>query len=105
MSSEGHENTIYELSGKPITQEEFAAILAEVLGKDVPVQQVDDTAYADIMLGAGVPEAAIPIVVGIQQAIREGALDVVSNDFEKLLKRPLTPLSQGIRELVEQTKA
>ncbi|MGW9528182.1 SDR family oxidoreductase [Paenibacillus terrae] len=105
LSGEGHENTIYELSGKPITQEEFAAILADVLGKDVPVQQVDDAAYADIMLSAGVPEGAIPIVVGIQQAIREGALDVVSNDFEKLLQRPLTPLSQGISELLKKTKA
>ncbi|MCC3378422.1 SDR family oxidoreductase [Paenibacillus farraposensis] len=102
LSGEGHENTIYELSGKPITQEELAAILAVVLGKDVPVQQVDDAAYAKTMLGAGVPEAAIPIVVGIQQAIREGALDVVSSDFEKLLNRPLTPLSQGISELVKK---
>ncbi|MNP86341.1 hypothetical protein D3C76_1865200 [compost metagenome] len=57
------------------------------------------------MLGAGVPEGAIPIVVGIQQAIREGALDVVSSDFEKLLKRPLTPLSQGISELIKQIQA
>lgn len=102
LSGEGHENTIYELSGKPITQEELAAILAGVLGKDVPVQQVDDAAYAKTMLGAGVPEAAIPIVVGIQQAIREGALDVASSDFEKLLNRPLTPLSQGISELVKK---
>lgn len=102
LSGEGHENTIYELSGKPITQEELAAILAGVLGKDVPVQQVDDAVYAKTMLGAGVPEAAIPIVVGIQQAIREGALDVVSSDFEKLLNRPLTPLSQGITELVKK---
>lgn len=105
LSGEGHENTIYELSGKPITQEELAAILAGVLGKDVPVQQVDDAAYAKTMLGAGVPEAAIPIVVGIQQAIREGALDVASSDFEKLLNRPLTPLSQGISELVKKIKA
>lgn len=105
LSGDGHNNTTYELSGKPITQEEFVAILAKVLGKDVPVQQVDDAAYADIMLGAGVPEAVIPIVVGIQQAIREGALDVVSSDFEKLLKRPLTPLSQGISELLKQIKA
>ncbi|MEK5551367.1 MULTISPECIES: SDR family oxidoreductase [Paenibacillus] len=105
LSGEGHENTIYELSGKPITQEEFAAVLAEVLGKNVPVQQVDDATYAEVMLGAGVPEGAIPIVVGIQQAIREGALDVVSSDFEKLLKRSLTPLSQGISELIKQIQA
>lgn len=32
LAGEGHENTIYELSGKPLTQEELAAALGEVLG-------------------------------------------------------------------------
>src|SRR3954470_18069867 len=52
LSGNGHENTIYELSGKLLTQEEFATALSTVLGKEVPVQQVDDTTYTDIMKGA-----------------------------------------------------
>ncbi|MEI2803368.1 MAG: hypothetical protein V9E84_06655 [Trichococcus flocculiformis] len=51
LSGEGHENTIYELSGKVLTQEEIAAALGSVLGKEVTVQQVDDATYADIMAG------------------------------------------------------
>ncbi|MNI86148.1 Quinone oxidoreductase 2 [compost metagenome] len=100
MAGEGHENTVYELSGTPATQAELAAVVGKLLGKEVPVQQVDDAAYADIMAKAGVPEAALPIVVAIQQAIREGALDITSSDFAKLLQRPLTPLSEGVKDLL-----
>lgn len=100
LTQDGHENTIYELSGSLWTQEEFAATLGEVLGKQVPVQHVDDAAYAEIMSGAGLPDALIPMLVGIQQSIREGTLDVESQGFEKLLGRPVTPLKEGLTHLV-----
>ncbi|WP_199616978.1 SDR family oxidoreductase [Paenibacillus alkalitolerans] len=100
LAGSGHENTIYELSGKLMTQEELASALGTVLGKEVPVQQVDDETYAEIMKGAGVPEFVIPILVAIQAAIREGALEIESNDFEKLLGRPITPIGESLREIV-----
>ncbi|ASA24791.1 SDR family oxidoreductase [Paenibacillus donghaensis] len=105
LSGEGRENQVYELSGKPLTQEELAAIVGGVLGKEVPVQQVDDAAYSDIMAGAGVPEAALPIVVAIQAAIREGALDIESGDLEKLLQRPATPLAEGVQDMLNSLQA
>ncbi len=107
LAGNGHENTIYELSGKLMTQEEFTSALGAVLGKEVPVQQVDDAAYADIIKGAGVPEFLIPFLTGIQEGIREGALEVESNDFEKLLGRPATPVGQALSQIVSgisQTK-
>jgi NAD(P)H dehydrogenase (quinone) len=101
LSGNGHENTIYELSGKLVTQEEFASTLSEVLGKEVPVTQVDDIAYATIMKDAGLPDFLIPFLVGIQQGIREGTLEVESNDFEKLLGRPATPIREGLAQIVK----
>ncbi|MCA0754813.1 SDR family oxidoreductase [Paenibacillus sp. N4] len=101
LAGEGHENTIYELSGKLLTQEELAAALGTVLGKDVPVQHVDDAVYGEIMKGAGVPDFVIPILVGIQQGVREGTLEIESNDFEKLLRRPAVPVDQGLRQIVD----
>lgn len=101
LAGNGHENTIYELSGKLLTQEEFASALGAVLGKEVPVQQVDDASYAEIMKGAGVPEFLIPFLVGIQKDIREGTLEIESSDFEKLLGRPATPLSEGLSQIVK----
>lgn len=56
----GHENTVYELSGKLLTQEELASLVGHVLHKQVTVQHVDDDTYADVMKGAGVLDFAIP---------------------------------------------
>jgi hypothetical protein len=37
--------------------------LGTVLGKEEPVQQVDEATYADIMRGTGVPDFLIPMLV------------------------------------------
>lgn len=101
LSGSGHENTIYELSGKLLTQEEFASALGNVLGKEVQVQQVNDAAYAEIMKDAALPEFLIPMLVAIQKDIREGTLEIENSDFEKLLARPATPISEGLAQIVK----
>ncbi|MRH43285.1 NAD(P)H-binding protein [Aquibacillus halophilus] len=102
LTGEGHENTIYELSGKLLTQEEFAATVGEVLGKEVEVHQVDDEKYAEKMKGAGLPEFLIPMLVNIQKSIREGTLEVENSDFEKLLGRPTTTVKEGLSRLLNK---
>ncbi|OXS77448.1 SDR family oxidoreductase [Domibacillus enclensis] len=101
LGGEGHEGTVYELSGPPLTQQQLANAVSQVIGKDVPFQQVDDEAYAGIMKQAGLPDFVIPIVVGIQESIRNGSLNVESNDFEKVLGRPVTPLHQALTQLIQ----
>jgi NAD(P)H dehydrogenase (quinone) len=105
LTGEGHENTVYELSGKPLTQEELTKIISEVVGKEIKVMQVDDEAYAKIMAEVGVPEPALPFVVAIQRGIREGWLDIESGDLEYVLNRPVTPLADVIRDLVNGLEA
>jgi NAD(P)H dehydrogenase (quinone) len=63
---------------------------------------VDDATYADIMKGAGVPDFLLPFLVEIQKGIREGTLAIESNDFEKLLGRPATPINEGLSQIVRQ---
>ena len=43
----------------------------------------------------------IPIVVGIQDSIRNGLLAVESNDFEKVLGRPVTPIREVLTQIVK----
>jgi NAD(P)H dehydrogenase (quinone) len=102
LSGSGHENTIYELSGKPMTQEELVATLGSVLGKEVLVQQVDDSVYAEIMKGSGVPDFVIPVLVEIQKAIRYGQLDIDSDDFGGLLGRPATSIEVALSQIVRE---
>ncbi|MED5100161.1 SDR family oxidoreductase [Niallia circulans] len=103
LAGEGHENTIYELSGKPLSQEEIAAAVSQVIGKEVPVQHVDDSKYAEIMTQAGIPDFVVPMLVAIQKDIRKGTLDIESNDFEKLLGRSETPVVDGVRKLISNS--
>jgi NAD(P)H dehydrogenase (quinone) len=98
----GHENKVYELSGPLLTQEELASVLGVVLGIEISVQQVNDEAYAEIMTGLGLPDFVIPIVVGIQESIRNGSLEVKSNDFEKVLGRPVTPIREALTQIVKE---
>ncbi|MFB9325584.1 SDR family oxidoreductase [Paenibacillus aurantiacus] len=102
LAGEGHENAVYELGGPLRTQEELASAVGAVIGRDIPVHQVDDIEYASIMAGAGVPDFVVPILVSIQKSIRDGALEVGSDDLEKLLGRPLTPLDQALAALVKE---
>ncbi|KGA97462.1 NmrA [Alkalihalobacillus alcalophilus ATCC 27647 = CGMCC 1.3604] len=101
LTGYGHENTIYELSGQLLTQEEFVSALSNVLDKEVPVQQVDDNTYADIMESIAVPDFLIPFLIDIQKGIRGGTLEVESNDFEKLLGRSATPISEGLTQIIK----
>jgi NAD(P)H dehydrogenase (quinone) len=100
LAGNGHENTIYELGGKLLTQEELVSDIAYALGKEVPVLQVDDAKFSEVMLGAGIPDFVIPILVGIQKGIRDGALEIESNDLEKLLGRPLTPIREALVKII-----
>ncbi|MGD7025212.1 SDR family oxidoreductase [Rossellomorea vietnamensis] len=107
LAGEGHENTVYELSGPLYTQEELVSALEDVLDRDVHVEQVTDEKYGEVMKGLGLPDFVVSIVVGIQESIRNGSLAVESKDFEKVLGRPVTPLNEGLKQIVDaanQTK-
>ncbi|MCC5891030.1 SDR family oxidoreductase [Exiguobacterium sp.] len=101
LMADDFEQDVFELSGPLHTQAELVKALGEVLGREVELQEVSADAYANVMRGAGVPEEVIPLVVGIQESIRNGSLEVESNDFELLLGRPVTPLKDALKQLIE----
>ena len=49
-AGDGHANSVYELSGKPLTQKEIASAFGTVLDKEVTVLQLDDAAYVEAMI-------------------------------------------------------
>jgi NAD(P)H dehydrogenase (quinone) len=54
------------------------------------------------MKGAGIPESYLSILVSIQKGIRDGAFEIESNDLEKLLGRPVTPIKEALSQIVSQ---
>jgi len=105
LAGSGHENVIYELSGSLSTYDDFAAALGQALGHPVPVEHVDDAAYGQSLAGAGLPAFLVPVLVGFATQIRAGALAVESNDFQKLLGHPATPLREALQQLVAQLQS
>ncbi len=102
LATDGHENKIYELSGTLTTYDEFGAALGQVLGHPVTVEHVSDAAYGESLSGSGLPAFLIPMFVDMAAKIREGALAVEGNDFQKLIGRPATPLREALQQLVDQ---
>ncbi|MBL3644999.1 hypothetical protein JMN23_21810 [Bacillus sp. RHFB] len=85
-----------------MTQEEFVSALGTVLDKEVPLQKVDGITYGNLLKDAGVPEEQVLLLANVQKGIRDGGLEVESNDFEKILGRPATPLNEALSQIVTQ---
>lgn len=102
LADEGHEYTTYELAGKALSQGEVVSVLAELLDKEIAVERVDDETYSQIMKKAGIPDVVLPLLVDIQRSIREGSLDIESDDMEKLIGRPATPINEALTQILKQ---
>lgn len=92
LTGNGHEQAIYELSGAPISYDEFGKQLSAATGKEIIIEHLDDAEYERRLLGAGLPKHLAEFLTGLQCAIRRGALEVESDDLSNLLGRPATQL-------------
>lgn len=104
LVADGPKNKIYELSGENLTQQQFVDTLNEVLGKEITLLALDDVSFEEMLKGAGVPEAYLPMLVMTQKGIREGGLESAHTDLEYLLGRPATSLKQALTHLLVNTK-
>jgi NAD(P)H dehydrogenase (quinone) len=93
----GHEGAIYNATGaKSYTGAERAALVSEVLGKQLGFSLIPVQALQGGMNQMGLPDFVINAIVDIQQDFAAGAFDVVTGDVEKLAGRK----PQGLRDLL-----
>jgi len=93
----GEANRVYELGGPGFTLAELAAEIGRVAGRDVAYTDLSPEAYAEYLVGVGLPEAAAAGVADGDRGAAQGALEVTGDDLETLLGRPATPLADVIR--------
>ena len=91
---------ILELSGTPLTYAELADALKTASGKEFEVVAMNDEDYQAALISSGVPEAAVSFILMIQNDIRNGELNVTSDDFEKTLGKSLTPIVDALKEFL-----
>jgi NAD(P)H dehydrogenase (quinone) len=98
LSSDGHDDAVYELSGDVAwTLDALAATFGEVLGREVTYQRLTPEEHRQVLIGAGLDEGTAGFVVALDQNTAEGLLAVTTGDLAKLLGRPTVPLVESVR--------
>jgi NAD(P)H dehydrogenase (quinone) len=84
-----HAGTVYEITGPELLDADArAALFAELGGTPVEVVHVDDDAYAaGLAEAAGLPLELAELYASFGRATREGRLDAISGDVQRLTGR------------------
>ncbi|WP_327235016.1 SDR family oxidoreductase [Streptomyces sp. NBC_01317] len=99
LTGEGHLNRAYELSGDTAWSfAEYAAELSRQTGRTITYDNVPAEVYGEILGGAGVPAAFVPILVDLDAGIGRGQIANVTGDLARLIGRPTTPLAESVAE-------
>nr|WP_295884423.1 SDR family oxidoreductase [uncultured Devosia sp.] len=85
---EGHVGAIYNATGpRSYTGAERAALVSDILGKQIGFAAIPVAALQGGMAQMGLPDFVINAIVDIQRDFVAGAFDVVTGDVEKLAGR------------------
>jgi NAD(P)H dehydrogenase (quinone) len=97
LTGDGHENTVYELSGDTAWSfAEFAAEVSRQSGRHVSYHAVTGEEYAAMLSGAGMPDPLAHVMAGIDASIAAGELAHTTGDLSRLAGRSTTPVADAI---------
>jgi NAD(P)H dehydrogenase (quinone) len=97
LTGEGHENTVYELSGDVAwTFPEFAKEISAVAGKPVEYRNLSQEEYEKTLVDAGLPPETAGFVAALEGNIAADTLAETSGDLRRLIGRPTTPIRTTI---------
>ncbi len=95
---EGQAGRVYELGGDvPFTLSELAEEVSSAAGQPVTYQDLPVEQYAEVLVGAGLPEGYAAILADSDLGIARGELLVTSGDLSRLIGRPTTSLRDAVR--------
>ena len=98
LTTDGHQNAVYELSGDTAWSfPELAAEIAAQSGKPVAYHDVPAEEHVRILIGAGLPEPVARMFVDVDAGIARGELAATPGDLSRLIGRPTTPLAVAVK--------
>ncbi len=101
LTTEGHENKIYELGGdEAYTLSDLAAEISKQTGKDIPYNNLPETDFAGILVSVGLPEGFAKILADSDAKASKGALYTEDKTLSKLIGRKTTPLADVVKNFV-----
>jgi NAD(P)H dehydrogenase (quinone) len=97
LTTPGHEGKAYELGGdEAFTMREFAAEVSRQAGREVAYEDLPESEYQGILVGAGLPEPVAHVIADSDTKARQGQLYTESKDLSRLIGRRTAPLSEAI---------
>ena len=92
---------VLELGGdEAFTLAELAEAVAAETGRAVTYRDLSAAEHLQSLLDAGLPAGTAEFVVGLDQAIAQGALDTGSRALSELTGRPTTTLAEHVRAVL-----
>ena len=99
LTTDGHRNAVYELSGDTAWSfSELAAEISAQSGTPVGYRDVPAEEHVRILVGAGLPEPVARMLVDVDAGIGRGELAATPGDLSRLIGRPTTPPAASIKE-------
>jgi NAD(P)H dehydrogenase (quinone) len=100
LTSKGHENKVYEISGgRAWSYQDVAEIISEVSGKPINYVSPTQEVFRQELSKAGVPDQYINLFAGFNEGIRQGEFDHTDPTLEKLLGRKPTSVKEYLKTI------
>lgn len=100
ITGDGHAGKVYELAGdEAFTLAEFAAAVSRWAGKPIGYTNLPEPAFAEALVGAGLPEPFARTLADADVGIARGELTTTSGDLRKLIGRPTQTLEETLAKL------
>jgi len=101
LTTEGHENKIYELAGDDAyTLSDLAAEISKQTGKDIPYNDLTEEKYTKVLVSVGLPEGFAQILADSDAKAAKGSLYSEDKTLSKLIGRPTTPLADVVKDFI-----
>ena len=102
LTTDTHENKIYELGGDTaFTLAELAAEISKQTGDEIVYRDLPVEEFAQALIGAGLPEPLANILADADLGIKRGDLLVESGDLSRLTGRPTTTLADAVSQALK----
>ncbi|MBS1180335.1 MAG: NmrA family protein [Proteobacteria bacterium] len=99
LTTDRFDGKAFNLTGpQALGYAEAAALISEAIGKPVAYQAIDDDAFVDNLVGAGVPEVYARFLASIFYPVRQGWTAVVTADVPTLTGHPARTVAAWVKD-------
>lgn len=101
----GHAGKIYELAGSTAWDfDELAAVISDIVGSPVTYRSLSPREHRDWLIDQGADPQTAEFMVALDGNIRDGALADANDVLSELIRRPTTPLRDGLAQAVRASQ-